>query len=458
MTRSRIILLSSVIFTLRMVLLSGVCFSQIAAADHERISNDILSFQFPDGQKTILFDDSTVCRFSTENGFIHGPWRSYYPDGRLKAKGQFQNNSMAGKWKVFSPWGKRFLVLDYGSGESYRLRRVRSGFLKNPVLFGRGKVHYTAYGTTDVDSAMAYNGKVHYRHGQKHGNVKEYSLQGKILAEYSYHEGQYDGKYVQYYNSSGSKLEAEFENGVPKGRWTFSDHEKKYTVEDFYADPYRQRVPRRGYINNWEVLFNKRKIKVIHHSHPSNTELFEPDSSGVDVYTMLNNAFIQGETVFYTDDQLSEPVFPSASKPALIDSELILKKNAKPVMLIYSEYSYYSLQLSDLRNMPLVCSIVFSYDTDEGKPGFVSTPFFYFPETYAELSEKNFQDKTFGDVLLNILHKEYFSVAVYFQNERNGFVYESRDGNTWIEESVRKELELINMTHDLWMYQTGVIY
>ncbi len=438
-------------------MLPGVCFSQISGVDFDRIDSDLRNYQIADGQTTMIFEDSSVCRFFVQNGYIDGPWKSFYPDGKLKAKGQFKNNTMTGKWKIFAPWGKRRIVLKYDEDENYRLRRVRTGFVKYPVIFGRGCVQYTAYGTTAVDSNIAPKAELHYKHGLKHGHVKEYSLHGQVLADYQFHEGLYHGKYLNYNNLSGAKLEANYEKGVPTGKWTFYNPGMKPRTIDYDAEPFRQRVPGRGFLNDREVLFNKRKVRVIHASLPVNKELFEPDSSGVSLYSMLNEAFIQGETVFYADEQLSEPVFPSTARPDLISTDLLTKKQAVPVMLVYSEYSFFSTQLSDIRNMPLVFSLVFSFVEDE-KTKYVSTPYFYFPETFTDLSGKLIHGRKSGDLFLKILHNDYLSFSVFIQNLSHAFFYEAHDGTEWINESVRKELELINMTHDLWMYQTGVIY
>ena len=53
------------------------------------------------------------CEFTIIDGLLHGPYTSYYPNGHVKAKGEYKYNQRDGHWTLFDPDGKKLMVRDY---------------------------------------------------------------------------------------------------------------------------------------------------------------------------------------------------------------------------------------------------------------------------------------------------------------------------------------------------------
>jgi antitoxin component YwqK of YwqJK toxin-antitoxin module len=440
------------------LLLCPAGFSQEELPDFYRIHQDIQNFQPINGEITFTFDDSSFCRVDVINSIISGSWKSYYKSGKLKANGFFIENKPAGTWKVFAPTGRKFVILDYGNDERYRMQRVRTGLFRNPVKAGRGSVQMTAFGTSEVDSASAFSSIVHYKNGLKHGHVTEYFLNGEKRGDYNFNEGMYHGRYLYYQSPSRLKFEAEYHMGVPVGKWVYYDNNKQIQrIEDYTSEPYLQRVPGRGFVSEREVMFQKKFYQVIHASHQQNSELFEPDSSGVSLFSILRNAYITAETEFYSDMNLTEPVSSSILRPNLSGLDHLTEAKLKPVMLFFSDFYYYSLQLSDVRNMVLVLTMVCSYQDENDNEKLVALPFLYLPEAYNDLKDKMLHNQKLSDLFMKILQSHYVSYPVYIHNLKTDYLYELDENANWIVEGLSKRLEMFNMTHDLWLYQTGVI-
>lgn len=57
--------------------------------------------------------------FSFEKGFFDGEYKTYYPNGIVKAEGRFEKNNRVGKWTVYDPTGRMIQQRDYSNSLSY---------------------------------------------------------------------------------------------------------------------------------------------------------------------------------------------------------------------------------------------------------------------------------------------------------------------------------------------------
>ncbi len=438
-------------------LINEFAFAQNTDIDSERLYFDLLNHTPQTGSKTILLEDSTLCHYNVDNGLLNGPFVSYYSNGKVKAKGQFKNNKMVGKWKISASYGNRFLILDYEDKEMYEMKRVRTGFLRNPVKWGNGKVDYSGFGTSMIETSRAYQGKVRYKKGIKHGEVKEYYLDGKLRRELNFVNGLYEGKYI-YMPKSGHKYVAEYKNGLPVGIWEYYDNQGvKLNFTDYVSEPYVQRIPNRLYVTESEVIFSSRTKMVIHSAFERNNELFLPDSNGVSLFSILQHAFVFDETSFYVDEDLTTLKQSSPTYQNITGLNLIQESKCEPVMLILYDFPYFTNQLSDLRNMLLQIILVVKYTDEKQNEHFINLPFIYFPETYTDLKQKKIHSGTLEDIFIKLLQYHYYSVTFYVSNVRNTNLYDGFEDNSWIDEGIVQQFTHFNMTHDLWMYQTGVL-
>ncbi len=447
------------IFILIALILPQFTVSQVSVEDFEKIYSDIKSYRLVSGEKKIILDDSTVCILTLQSGIKQGRYKSYYPDGKLKAKGWFTDNRISGKWKVYAPDKKRFLVLDYAQREDYQLKRVRLGFLKNPVIFGRGKIKYQSskskYTVSD-EQGEQYTGIVHIRKGKKNGYVNEYYINGNIRAEYKYSNGLYDGL-LTYYYSDNAKIEAKYKEGVPAGIWLYKpDSHTTEIIQNYNLNPFQQRITGRGFVHEFETAYTVESWKIIPACYERNAELFEKDSSGVSLYSVLADAFLYDETFFYINEYLTNIIMSSVSRPTITGLPEKTEKKLKPVMIFYKERTIFSTQHSGARNIILPLTMLLSYTDDNNNEVFVKLPYVYYPDAFYELKEKIIHGKKLHDLLLKIIHNYYISIPIYHNYSGEPYYFEKYHSDKWIEIALRNELQLIDYINDFWLEQAGL--
>lgn len=444
---------------LRVILLPGVVFSQSSTPDYERISKNILLTEFKNGEQTIILSDTTLCTFTYDNGILNGLWSSKYPNGKTKTVGQFCNNVMCGKWKLFAPNGKRFVVIEFDSVGQYHLKRIRKGFLNNSVKWGRGEIRYCASYDHILAQNALFSGKIKYVHGKKTGQVTEYYADGQKRAQLNYKDGLFDGTFQLWDNLGQLKLDAEYSNGIPVGKWTYFYNGNIVRTSDYNIEAFRVRIPGHLFTGEHEVITNQRQMVVVPVGHPANDVLFKKDSAGKSFYSILDYAFAFDETVFFTDRTLQTPLFPSAARPEISGLRKEFLRNAVPVYIIYTKDQYFSSQHSNQRNSIIALSMVIQYTNEKQEKIYTCLPWAYFPQMYDELKSKTIHNMLLSDVLNNLLLDRYFSLPVYLNNINDVYLYESTDQNscTWIEQAYIFKLEWINNVHSLLLTQTGLI-
>jgi uncharacterized protein len=128
-----------------------------------------------------------------EDGDREGPWRDYYPDGALKAEGNYEKGKQTGEWKYYHPNGK---IEQIGK------------FNKQGKFEGTWKWYYE-------------NGELlkeeHYHLGLKDGLSTEYDESGKVIAEGEFVSGNEDGPWFELIGDNF--IRGTYRDGLRNGMW-----------------------------------------------------------------------------------------------------------------------------------------------------------------------------------------------------------------------------------------------
>ncbi len=425
---------------------SGVSFSQVHLPDFERLFGDIEQVQHQHGKNESVLENGTRCVYSMEQGFLCGSWLSFYNNGNRKSEGKLVHGIPSGTWKVWSPDGKQMLKIEFFSESRYTVRKLRKSIWNYPVKWGRGKIDLTLQGKTS---------HVQIRKGMKHGKVSVTDDQKNKLPGYFYMQGSYHGK-GQWFDTDGNVVIGEYEMGVPLGIWQYFDQNGHLIKEiDFSLNPYVSRVPSRTFIAGHELFLKQTTSRIITASHPLNAELFEPDSSGISFYSILEQSYIYDETVFYSDAELSNPVFHSSDRQHVSGLDTDILNYCQPVMIYYSNFQFLSIQSSHQGNMILFLTMVLKYEKDQ-QIKYFTLPFVYFPQMYSEIGNKNLYGKPLSHFLNNILNNYYYSVMVSDNIHEQGYLYDNTSGLQWMSDAFVKDIEWIDTVNDFWLLMAGL--
>jgi antitoxin component YwqK of YwqJK toxin-antitoxin module len=147
-----------------------------------------------------------------DRGLFQDRWKEFYSDGTtLKAEGRYRNGKRVGEWQFFFQGGE--------------LEQVGS-FNNNGEYHGEW-VWYHPNGQKHIEQT--------YENGLAEGLFKEFSDDGKIVAEGEYVEGERHGNWA--INTGFERMEGRYKNGERHGRWkTYSIKDKKTTFEGSYVD------------------------------------------------------------------------------------------------------------------------------------------------------------------------------------------------------------------------------
>ena len=128
-----------------------------------------------------------------EDGSRDGHWKDLYPDGKLKAEGDYKDGKQVGEWKFYYPGGK--------------LEQV-GRFTNSGKFQGIWKWYY--------ESGQLMR-EEEYDNGLKDGMYTEYDENGKIVEEGEYVKDQEDGPW---FTTIGDYLErGTYRDGLKNGKW-----------------------------------------------------------------------------------------------------------------------------------------------------------------------------------------------------------------------------------------------
>jgi len=127
-----------------------------------------------------------------EAGNMNGKWKDLYPDGSVRAEGQYTDNRRTGAWKFYNTGGK---VVQTGSFNSGRPDGIWKWYYDSGALLREEE----------------------YFQGEREGGYIEYSEDGKILAEGAFIAGEKNGPWK--YNTGDYSEEGNYITGLKDGLW-----------------------------------------------------------------------------------------------------------------------------------------------------------------------------------------------------------------------------------------------
>lgn len=346
--------------------------------------------------------DSVVANW--QNGMLNGIYTSYYPNGHVKASGQFKNNFRTGKWTLYSEDGKGKVLLNFNQFGYVTLHRARIPG-KGGVRFGRGTINYAIpdfavqYGNDSTGGLIT--GNVRFRHGLKNGRLQEYYSNGKLRSESTFSNGLYDGKRFVNHANGALQYSCEFENGTPIGeRKVFAPDGSLMSSRNMQAYLSSNNS---FYLDEFDVFMSSRKLLYTDTSFEKTNLFFAPDSAKP-LFEVLNNAFVEGKLSAYNDDEMREMYFPFHDKPdisALTEDEGDWN-NLRGLQVKVDEV--FNTQTWLMYKFPIAIRPVSSFQKVDSTV-FCGGPWLYFPQLRNDIPAKDYHFsyfKSFGYPFITI--------------------------------------------------------
>jgi uncharacterized protein len=150
-----------------------------------------------------------------------GPWKLFYPDGKLRAEGSYINGLREGAWTFFFLSGKveqkGSYKEDLPTGQWNWF--FRDGSLHRDETYRRGKEDGHA---VEYDSLGNVINEGDYVDGLKSGQwkltINDHTEQGEYV------DGERNGNWVWYYENGNKAFEGEFAVGIPVGKHKYWHH------------------------------------------------------------------------------------------------------------------------------------------------------------------------------------------------------------------------------------------
>jgi len=205
-----------------------------------------------------------------EGGNRNGKWKDFYPNGKIMADGQFNDNRKSGVWKYYNISGKL----------------EQTGSFNNGRPDGLWQWYY------DDNSLLR---EEEYFQGKRDGSFTEYSAAGEIITQGQYSDGEKNGdwkyksgdntevgKYIlglrdgvwkSYYPEDKLKSKGSWVQGNPDGTHIFYYEDGRVKAEEYYQMGIREKTWKKfdengdalltiAYKNDVEVSINGVKIKL----------------------------------------------------------------------------------------------------------------------------------------------------------------------------------------------------
>lgn len=163
-------------------------------------------------EKAYIFKNGKVIGegILTEKGEKDSFWKEYYDNGRIKAEGNYEKDKRVGEWKFYHGNGKLEQIGSYNEDGKYT--GEWKWFNQNGSLLR----------------------KESFRDGLADGLMTEYDVDGNVIAEGKYIEGQEDGFWIIDYGDI--KMEGDYFDGMRNGLWKHYFNNGKLSFEGRYVD------------------------------------------------------------------------------------------------------------------------------------------------------------------------------------------------------------------------------
>lgn len=385
-----------------------------------------------------LQSDSIVSEW--QNGMLHGAYTSYYADGSIRSRGNFENNHRVGKWVLFDASGKNKLVLDFNKYGYVLLRRARIRG-KGGVWLGRGKIYnhlpyHSEFGYSSENKGHI-TGMVRFRQGLKNGDQIEYYSNGNRRSESKFKNGLYDGNRKVFYETGTTALEMTYSNGTPIGQ------RKEYHPDGTLASAKESNAASASFVlDKQDVFMASYHLLYTDTLLTGTAPIFRPDS-GKAFFEVLNDAFNAGQLSAYNDDQLKEVYFPFHDRPDIsgLNKEMGSWKNLRGVLI--KTYEIFNTQTWLTYRFPVSISPVWSISKSDSLL-FGNGPWLYFPQMRNEIADGAYPFsffKSYGYAFLTVS-----SMA------SQPWMMDFSDRNAVCNEQLRS----VESEHDLWLVFYGL--
>lgn len=226
-----------------------------------------------------------------------GSWTFYYPQGNVKATGQYNENGRDGNWTYY----------DYSG------RLKASEIFKNGKLEGK-QLYYSEKGLLTYEES--------YLNGQQNGIQNAYRVSGRLLSTTIYKSGKMDGEYREYFpggqlsaisqyvnNQVSGPFTTYFNNGQLKESGNYLNGSLDGSLKEYYENG---QLSSEGQVKNgkadgeWKEYYDNGKLKIkssyINLKLEGAKEEYYEDGPLKEKY-IYKNGQLNGETVSYDKDQ-----------------------------------------------------------------------------------------------------------------------------------------------------------
>lgn len=229
----------------------------------------------PDGKITnaFIYNDNGLLMSEgivDEAGRYNGQWKDYFPDGKIKAEGQYTDNRRTGIWKFYNEEGKLEQTGSFNNGRPdgmWKWYYSNGSLLREEEYYqGQRDGSYTEYSITGEIIAQGQ-----YADGERNGEWKfrsgDYSEEGKYIL------GLKDGLWKSYYPDGKLRFKGNYIQGNPDGQHAYYYENGKIREEQYYSMGIRQKLWKKYdeeglafltilYKNDVEVSINGVRIKL----------------------------------------------------------------------------------------------------------------------------------------------------------------------------------------------------
>lgn len=229
---------------------------------------------------TILAQESELWNKTNEKGEKIGPWKSNYPNGKLRYEGQFKNGKPFDVFKYYFYNGDLKTVMTY-NGEDGR-RAYATHYYQTGDKMAEGwyfdQQKDSLWKTYGADEILLSKGA--YYQGKKYGLWRTYYFNGNLAEELYYQDDYEHGPLKTYYDDGSLKQEAIFEKGFFNGLSTTYNPQGKKVVKGIYYKGARDK--------NWIYYDDNQDVKRV--LEYDKGELLNPEVlKGINQDSLLNS-------------------------------------------------------------------------------------------------------------------------------------------------------------------------
>ena len=194
------------------------------------------------------FSQESTWNQTNEKGEKIGDWRAFYPNGKIRYVGSFENNLPVDTFYYYFQSGKLKTFLEYDSINSAKAKlyyetgeKMADGRYTNRKKEGM----WVSYGANNikVEQGAFLDGKkyglwktfyedgsvsmeVNFENDLEQGAVKHYFIDGKLKQEANYKDGFLDGLSINYDGKGKKVLKGIYYKGARDGKWIYYDEQQ----------------------------------------------------------------------------------------------------------------------------------------------------------------------------------------------------------------------------------------